>query len=92
LSRGWADAPPVRLPALEAYVRERLSANTRDLYTEGHRAVDRVLLPLVMEHTRGNQSHAAVVLGIARQTLRQRLQEAGLVESPSREGAEEEPE
>jgi two-component system nitrogen regulation response regulator GlnG len=82
------DGPPVRLPALELYVRERLRADTRDLYTEGHRAVDKVLLPLVMEHTRGNQSQAAVVLGIARQTLRQRLQEAGLAESPSRDAAE----
>jgi two-component system nitrogen regulation response regulator GlnG len=83
------DASPVRLPALEAYVRERLSADTRNLYTEGHRAVDKILLPLVMEHTRGNQSQAAVVLGIARQTLRLRLLEAGLVEPTSRNADEE---
>jgi two-component system, NtrC family, response regulator AtoC len=88
---GRSDAPPARLPALEAYVRERLGAETRDLYAEAHRVVDQLLLPLVMEHTRGNQSQAAVVLGIARQTLRQRLQEAGLVEPPSRDAAEDEP-
>jgi two-component system nitrogen regulation response regulator GlnG len=87
---GGADAPPARLPALEAYVRERLGAETRDLYAEAHRVVDQVLLPLVMEHTRGNQSQAAVVLGIARQTLRQRLQEVGLVEPHSRDAAEDE--
>src|SRR5262245_4329971 len=83
-------APPARLPALEAYVLERLGAETQDLYAEAHRLVDQVLLPLVMEHTRGNQSQAAHVLGIARQTLRQRLQEAGLVEPHPRDAAEDE--
>jgi two-component system nitrogen regulation response regulator GlnG len=88
---GRSDAPPARLPALEAYARERLGADTRDLYVEAHRLVDRVLLPLVMEHTRGNQSQAAHLLGIARQTLRQRLQEAGLAGPPSRDAGEDEP-
>jgi two-component system nitrogen regulation response regulator GlnG len=87
---GRSDTPPARLPALEAYVRKRLGADTRDLYAEAHRVVDQLLLPLVMEHTRGNQSQAAHVLGIARQTLRQRLQEAGLVEPHSRDAAEDE--
>jgi two-component system nitrogen regulation response regulator GlnG len=87
---GQSDAPPARLPALEAYVRERLGAETRDLYAEAHRVVDQLLLPLVMEHTRGNQSQAAVVLGIARQTLRQRLQEVGLVGPHSKDAAEDE--
>jgi two-component system nitrogen regulation response regulator GlnG len=88
---GRSDAPPARLPALEAYVRDRLEANPTDLYAEAHRLVDQVLLPLVMEHTRGNQSQAAHALGIARQTLRQRLQEAGLVEPPSKDASEDEP-
>jgi DNA-binding protein Fis len=61
------------------------------LYAETHRLVDRVLLPLVLEHTQGNQSQAAQVLGIARQTLRQRLWEAGLAEPPPRDAAEGEP-
>jgi len=86
-----SDTSPARLPALEAYVRERLGADTRDLYAEAHRLVDQILLPLVMEHTRGNQSQAAHVLGIARQTLRQRLQEAGLAESPPTVAAGGEP-
>src|SRR5262249_35289041 len=87
---GRSDAPPARLPALEAYVRERLGADTRDLYTEAHRLVDRVLLPLVMEHPRGNQSQAANVLGVAGQTLRQRLREAGLAEQSAGDAAEDE--
>jgi two-component system nitrogen regulation response regulator GlnG len=88
---GRTDAPAPRLPVLEAYVRERLAADSRDLYAEAHRLVDRVLLPLVMEHTRGNQSQAANVLGIARPTLRQRLREAGLAEPPVGNSAENEP-
>jgi two-component system nitrogen regulation response regulator GlnG len=88
---GRPDAPPARLPALEAYVRERLGADTRELYAEAHRMVDQVLLPLVMEHTRGNQSQAAHALGIARQTLRQRLRDVGLLEPHPGDAAEDEP-
>jgi hypothetical protein len=35
-----------RLPALEEFVRERLGANSRDLYAETHGWTDRSLLPL----------------------------------------------
>ena len=45
----------------------------------------------VIALTTVHRPSAAIVLGIARQTLRQRLQEAGLVESPSRDTAEDEP-
>ena len=45
------------------------------MHEEAHRELDRLLLPLVMEHTRGNQFQAAKVLGVARQTLRRRLRE-----------------
>jgi DNA-binding protein Fis len=37
-----------------------------------------VMLPLVMEHTRGNQYQAAKILGLARQTLRRRLRELNI--------------
>ena len=42
-------------------------------------ALDRILLPLLMEFTRGNQFQAAKVLGVARQTLRRRLREQHIV-------------
>jgi two-component system nitrogen regulation response regulator GlnG len=48
------------------------------LYAETHAHVDRLLLPIVLEHTRGSQHQAARLLGIARQTLRQKLQALGL--------------
>jgi two-component system nitrogen regulation response regulator GlnG len=40
--------------------------------------VDQLLLPRVLEYTRGNLQHAALLLGIARQTLRLKLWELGL--------------
>jgi two-component system nitrogen regulation response regulator GlnG len=73
-------APATTLPSgvpagsgLEDFIRKRLAEGSEDLNEEAHRELDRVLLPLVMEHTRGNQFQAAKILGLARQTLRQRL-------------------
>ena len=63
---------------LEAFIRQRLGPEAQDLYAETHRQVDRVLLPVVLEHTGGNQHQAARLLGIARQTLRQKLRDLGL--------------
>jgi DNA-binding protein Fis len=54
------------------------SAGTDGLHEETHRRVDRILLPLVLEHTQGNQRQAAQILGIARQTLRDKLRGLGV--------------
>jgi two-component system nitrogen regulation response regulator GlnG len=62
-----------------------------DLYAETHRQVDRVLLPLVLEYTGGNQHQAARLLGIARQTLRTKLRDLGLHVTHSVEADEDEP-
>jgi DNA-binding NtrC family response regulator len=61
-----------------AYISQRLGPDARDLYAEVHREVDRTFLPRVMEYTHGNQNQAARLLGIARQTLRQKLRDLGL--------------
>src|SRR5262249_24271598 len=63
---------------LDAFLRKRLGPEAQDLYAEAHRQVDRVLLPRVLEYTGGNQHQAARLLGIARQTLRQKLRDLGL--------------
>jgi DNA-binding NtrC family response regulator len=63
---------------LEAFIGQRLEPETSDLYAEAHRQLDRHLLPRVLEYTRGNQYQAARLLGIARQTLRQKLRDLGL--------------
>src|SRR5262249_42181553 len=71
-------APPEGRLDPEAFIRERLGPDSRDLYADSHREVDRLLLPRVLEHTGGNQARAALLLGIARRTLRTKLQELGL--------------
>jgi two-component system nitrogen regulation response regulator GlnG len=63
---------------LEAFIRQRLGPQAQDLYADTHRQVDRVLLTRVMEYAQGNQHQAARLLGIARQTLRQKLRDLGL--------------
>jgi two-component system nitrogen regulation response regulator GlnG len=79
------EAPGERAPAPqgggldpEAFIGQRLGPNSRDLYAETHRELDRVLLRRVLEYTRGNQHRAAILLGIARQTLRLKLNELGV--------------
>ena len=59
-----------------------------DVYGETHRHVDRLLLTLVLKYTEGNQNQAARMLGIARQTLRQKLRDLGLHVTQSLEADE----
>jgi two-component system nitrogen regulation response regulator GlnG len=81
-----SQAPRVPAPAVlpegrldpEAFIHERLGPESRDLYAQTHRELDRLLLPRVLEHTGGNQQRAALLLGIARRTLRTKLQDLGL--------------
>jgi two-component system nitrogen regulation response regulator GlnG len=79
-------------PGLETFViRQRVGSEVRDLYAETHRSVDRLLLPRVLEHTRGNLQQAALVLGIARQTLRLKLRDLGLYAARPGEAEEGDP-
>ncbi len=87
------DSRPAASPkadlGLEAFIRQRLGPDAKDLYGDTHREVDRLLLPLVLEYTGGNQHHAARLLGVARQTLRQKLRDLGLHVTHSVETEEE---
>jgi len=66
-------------PGVEEFlVRLRLGPGVRDLYAEAHRHLDRLLLPRVLEQAGGSQHQAALLLGIARQTLRLKLRDLGL--------------
>ena len=73
---------------LQAFIRQRLGPDAQDVYAVVHRQVDRLLLPLVLEFTRGNQNQAARLLGVARQTLRQKLRDLGLHVTHGVEAAE----
>ncbi len=78
-------------PGVETFViRQRVGSDVRDLYVEIHRQVDRLLLPRVLEHTRGNLQQAALLLAIARQTLRLKLRDLGLSVTGSGEVEEDE--
>jgi two-component system, NtrC family, response regulator AtoC len=74
---------------LEAFIGQRLGPDAQDLYADAHRRMDRVLLPLVLEHTGGNQQQAARLLGVARQTLRSKLRDLGLYLARSLEADED---
>jgi two-component system nitrogen regulation response regulator GlnG len=77
-------------PGVETFViRQHLTSAVRDLYAETHRQVDRLLLPRVLESTRGNLQQAALRLGIARHTLRLKLRDLGLSVTRSVEAEEE---
>ena len=78
LGLGGGSAPAGRCPDLESFIRRGLAAGTGGLHEETHRWVDRILLPMVLEHTQGNQRQAAQILGIARKTLRDKLRELGV--------------
>src|SRR5438552_9544686 len=85
-------APPAAEPGVETFViRQRVGPDVRDLYAETHRQLDGFLLPRVLEHTRGNLQQAALLLGIARQTLRLKLRDLGLSVARPGEAEEDDP-
>ena len=75
-------------PDLESFIRRRLVDGSEGLHAETLRWVERILLPLVLGHTQGNQRQAAKILGIARQTLRSKLRELGVTVQSSVDLAE----
>jgi two-component system nitrogen regulation response regulator GlnG len=76
---------------LEAFIHERLVPDSRDLYKEALRELDRLLLPRVLAYTGFNQRRAALLLGIARQTMRAKLRDLGLHVGHSVEAEEDDP-
>jgi two-component system nitrogen regulation response regulator GlnG len=84
-------APTAVEPGVETFViRQRVGSDVRDLYAEAHRKVDRFLLPRVLESTGGNLQQAALLLGIARQTLRVKLRDLGFSVTRTVESEEDE--
>jgi two-component system, NtrC family, response regulator AtoC len=74
---GDATILAARGPSLESFIHQALAAGTPGLLEETYSWVDRILIPMVLEHTQGNRKQAAQILGIARQTLRSKLREMG---------------
>src|SRR5262249_7448312 len=76
--------------SFESFIQDQLRGGAGNLYAEAHQQLDRILLPLVLRFTEGNQFRAAQLLGIARQTLRARLRELNVSVVRTVEGGEEE--
>lgn len=55
-----------------------LAANETDLYRRGLEHFDRLLLTRALQHTGGNQTRVAELLGMSRVTLRAKLRTLGL--------------
>jgi two-component system nitrogen regulation response regulator GlnG len=72
-----ADAPD--LSALTHFVRQQIEAGTTTLYADYQALADRHVLQLALEHTGGNLTQAAKLLGITRATLRAKLIALGLL-------------
>jgi two-component system nitrogen regulation response regulator GlnG len=63
---------------LAAFVAERLSSDSDNLYQESLHMLERFLLTRVLRETQGNQSKAARRLGITRGSLRNKMRDLGI--------------
>lgn len=61
--------------SLERYFHDLNGAKTTDVYDLVMSEVERPLLEIVMRHVKSNQSRAAELLGINRNTLRKKLRQ-----------------
>jgi Fis family transcriptional regulator len=64
--------------ALELYLGDLNGHEVNDIYHVVMNEVEPAILDVVMNHTQGNQTHAAEMLGINRGTLRKKLKQYGL--------------
>jgi Fis family transcriptional regulator len=66
--------------ALESYFAQLKGQTPNNLYEMVLAEVEVPLLEAVMEYTKGNQSRAAILLGLSRGTLRKKLKTYGMLE------------
>lgn len=66
-------APDVAAVDLAEFIRQKLQAASTNLYAEWLAHAERQLFTLVLEHTKGNLTQAAKILGLHRTTLRSKL-------------------
>ena len=69
----------VILQSLQEYFDDLDGQKPTDVYNMIMRTVEKPVLMAVMTHAKNNQSHAADMLGINRNTLRKKLLEHGLL-------------
>ena len=66
--------------SLENYLSQLKGATPDNLYGKILGEVEEPLMIAVMEYTKGNQSKAAIILGLSRGTLRKKLKQYGLLD------------
>ena len=66
------------LPDLEQFLNDRLLAGSTELYTEWQAITEKFLLGHVLDHTGGNLSRTAQILGIHRSTVRTKIASLGI--------------
>lgn len=64
--------------ALKNYFSQLNGQDVNDLYELVMAEVEQPLLDMVMEYTRGNQTRAALMMGINRGTLRKKMKKYGM--------------
>ena len=63
---------------MKQYFKDLDGEKTCDVYNMVINVVEKPMLEVVMNHAQGNQTRAAELLGINRNTLRKKLQEHGI--------------
>jgi len=64
--------------ALDGYFKDLNGEKARGIYEMVIRCVEKPLLESVLNKYKGNQSHAALALGINRNTLRKKMKQYGI--------------
>lgn len=64
--------------AWSQFVENRIAAGTENLYRESLENMEREVLMRVLQHTSGNQVHAARILGITRGSLRTKIKQLNI--------------
>jgi len=91
LRRDDSQSDDSALAGLTRFIQQRIQGQTCDLYAEYQAISDRLLLSEVIRHTRGNLSQAARLLGIARATLRTKLETLEISPSNDATGVDDAP-
>jgi two-component system nitrogen regulation response regulator GlnG len=65
-------------PVTDEFIDNRIRDGSEDLYAEAVALLERALITRVLQHTKGNQSQAAKILGITRGSLRNKIRTCGI--------------